>query len=77
MLVVNRDVMGAEKEMLGFETLTFAPIDKRLIDASMLSADELAWLNCYHAHVLDKLGPQLQGADLDWLREQCAPIELA
>jgi Xaa-Pro aminopeptidase len=74
-LVVNRDIMGAEKEMLGFETLTFAPIDKRLIDASMLTPEELAWLNCYHAHVLAKLGPQLRGADLEWLTDACAPIE--
>jgi Xaa-Pro aminopeptidase len=74
-LVVPRDIMGAEKEMLGFETLTFAPIDKRLIDVAMLEPEELAWLNCYHAHVLAKLGPQLQGAELEWLQQACAAIE--
>ncbi len=73
-LVVPRDVEGAEKEMLGFETLTFAPIDKRLIDKDMLEPEELVWLNCYHAHVLAKIGPQLQGADLEWLQEACAAI---
>src|SRR5690349_12370171 len=54
-LVVPREIEGAEKEMLGFETLTFAPIDRRLIDAEMLEAEEVVWLNCYHAHVLAKI----------------------
>ena len=75
MLVVEREIAGAEKEMLGFETLTFAPIDRRLIDVQMLEAGELIWLNCYHAHVLARIGPTLSGADLDWLRAACAPIE--
>jgi Xaa-Pro aminopeptidase len=74
-LVVPREIEGAEKEMLGFETLTFAPIDRRLIDPEMLEPEELVWLNCYHAHVLARIGPRLSGADLDWLRTACAPIE--
>jgi Xaa-Pro aminopeptidase len=74
-LVVPREIEGAEKEMLGFETLTFAPIDRRLIDVQMLEPEELIWLNCYHAHVLAKIGPQLEGADLVWLQAACAPIE--
>src|SRR5437763_10449526 len=73
-LVVPREIEGAEKEMLGFETLTFAPIDRRLIDVQMLEPEELIWLNCYHAHVLAKIGPQLKGADLNWLRQACAPV---
>jgi Xaa-Pro aminopeptidase len=73
-LVVEREIAGAEKEMLGFETLTFAPIDRRLIDAEMLEPEELVWLNCYHAHVLAKIGPQLNGADLEWLQQACAAI---
>jgi len=74
-LVVEREIEGAEKEMLGFETLTFAPIDRRLIDAQMLDPEELVWLNCYHAHVLAKIGPTLAGGDLEWLSAACAPIE--
>lgn len=73
-LVVEREIEGAEKEMLGFETLTFAPIDRRLIEVSMLEPEELIWLNCYHTHVLAKIGPQLQGAALAWLQAACAPI---
>jgi len=75
-LVVPREIDGAEKEMLGFETLTFAPIDRRLIDVQMLEPEELIWLNCYHAHVLAKIGPQLEGADLAWLQAACAPIDV-
>jgi Xaa-Pro aminopeptidase len=73
-LVVPREIEGAEKEMLGFETLTFAPIDRRVIDVEMLEPEEIVWLNCYHAHVLARIGPQLSGADLAWLQQACAPI---
>src|SRR3982751_4034969 len=75
-LVVDKEVPGAEKEMLGIETLTFVPIERRLIDVSMLTDRELKWLNCYHAHVLAKIGPQLTGDDLGWLQAACSPIEL-
>jgi Xaa-Pro aminopeptidase len=74
-LIVPREIDGSEKEMLGFETLTFAPIDRRLIDPGMLDSEELVWLNCYHAHVLARIGPRLDGSDLEWLRRACAPIE--
>ena len=40
----------------------------------MLSATELAWLNAYHAEVLEKIGPRLTGEDLAWLERACAPI---
>ena len=73
-LVVPREIEGSEKEMLGFETLTFAPMDRRLIDVQMLEPEELIWLNCYHAHVLAKIGPRVTGADLAWLQRACAPI---
>ena len=73
-LVVKKTIAGAEKETLGFETLTFAPIDKRLIVAEMLSATERAWLDAYHADVLRILGPLLEGDDLAWLKQQCAPL---
>ena len=73
-LVVDKAVDGAEKAMLGFDTLTFVPIEPRLIDVAMLSPTELAWLNDYHAKVLSLIGPQLQGDDLRWLEEQCATL---
>jgi Xaa-Pro aminopeptidase len=73
-LVVDKEIEGADKEMLGFDTLTFVPIEPALIDVSMLSDRELDWLNDYHAEVLAKIGPQLSGEDKAWLERQCAPL---
>jgi Xaa-Pro aminopeptidase len=73
-LVVERQVPGAEKPMLGFETLTFAPIDRRLIVTEMLSADERAWVDEYHAEVVRRIGPGLGAEERAWLEEQCAPL---
>jgi Xaa-Pro aminopeptidase len=73
-LVIDVEIPGAEKEMLGFETLTFAPIDRRLVKKDMLSPEETAWLNDYHRQVVEKIGPKLSGADREWLEEACAPI---
>jgi Xaa-Pro aminopeptidase len=72
--VVEKQIDGAEKEMLGFETVTFAPIDRRLIKKNMLSAAELDWLNAYHRQVVDKIGSKLSGSDREWLLAACAPI---
>ncbi|HET9810885.1 MAG TPA: aminopeptidase P family protein [Sphingomicrobium sp.] len=76
-LVVDVEIEGAEKDMLGFETLTFAPIDRRLIVKAMLSPGELQWLNDYHRQVLEKIGPNLSDSDRQWLEQACAPIEPA
>jgi Xaa-Pro aminopeptidase len=68
MLVVEAaPVAGAEKPLNAFETLTLAPIDARLVDPALMSADELAWLDGYHARVRDALSPLLEGAAQDWL----------
>jgi Xaa-Pro aminopeptidase len=73
-LVVPVEVAGAEKKVLGFETLTFAPIDRALIETAMLSAAERQWMDDYHARVLAIVGPQLQGEAKAWLEAQCAPL---
>jgi Xaa-Pro aminopeptidase len=73
-LVVEREVPGGDMPMLGFETLTFVPIERSLILPELLSAGELAWLNAYHARVLEKIGPELTGDDRAWLEAKCAPI---
>jgi Xaa-Pro aminopeptidase len=67
-------IKGGTREMLGFETLTLVPFDRRLIDPGLLTLDELAWLNAYHAEVRRKIEPLLKGADRSWLREATAPI---
>jgi Xaa-Pro aminopeptidase len=73
-LVEPRAIDGAEGEYLGFETLTFAPIDRTLVDQSLLTRDEVAWWNAYHAKVEAILAPQLEGAALAWLQAACAPL---
>ncbi|MBA2918517.1 M24 family metallopeptidase [Sphingomonas sp. MAH-20] len=73
-LVVPKDVPGAEREMLGFDTLTFAPIDRRLVDVGMLTERERTWLNAYHAKVVEVIGPQLEGEVRAWLEAECAPL---
>jgi Xaa-Pro aminopeptidase len=73
-LVEERAIAGAEKEMLGFETLTFAPIDRALIDTGLLSAEERGWVDSYHGKVLEVVGPQLDGDALAWLKAACAPL---
>lgn len=65
---------GGDRAMLGFETLTLCPIDRRLIAPVMLTAEEREWLNAYHARVLTEIGPFLDGAELAWLKKACAPI---
>ena len=61
--------------MRSFETVSLAPIDRRLIDASLLDADELAWLNDYHQRVYDTVAPLLNEPDLEaWLKNATAPI---
>ena len=73
-LTVKREIEGAEGDYFGFETLTFVPIDRRLVDKTMLSPEEIAWWNSYHSKVRDILAPQLSGEDLAWLERECAPI---
>lgn len=68
------DLPGGDRPMLSFETLTFTPIDRRLIDASQLSAIEQDWLDRYHADVRDRAGDRLDGADRDWLFAATAPL---
>jgi Xaa-Pro aminopeptidase len=73
-LVEERNIAGGDMPMLGFETLTFAPIDKAMIEPGLLSADERAWLDGYHADVLRIVGPQLEGEAKAWLEEACAAL---
>ena len=67
-------IKGGTREMLGFETLTLVPFDRRLIDRALFTRDELAWLNAYHAEVRRKIAPLIKGADRSWLREATARI---
>ena len=69
-----REVGGGDRPMMGLETLTLAPIDRRLVVKEMLSADEIAWLDTYHARVLETIGPDLDADARRWLAAATAPI---
>ena len=73
-LVIAAEVAGAEKPMNAFETLTFAPIDRRLIDMRMLSPAEIEWLNAYHARVNREVRAHLDDADKPWLDAATAAV---
>jgi Xaa-Pro aminopeptidase len=75
-LVVGADVAGAEKPVNAFETLTLAPIDRRLIDLNMLSGDELSWLNDYHERVRHEVRPHVDDTTRPWLDAATAPLSL-
>ena len=78
-LVAVTEADDADGGFLGFETLTLAPIDRTLIDPAMLTADERAWLDTYHARVAQTLAPLLadDAATLAWLRAATAPLTAA
>ena len=57
-----------------FETLTLAPFDRRLIDATLLTPDEQVWIDDYHAEVRNRIGPRLDGDDKAWLEAATKPL---
>jgi Xaa-Pro aminopeptidase len=68
------EIAGGERAMLSFETLTFAPIDRNLIDTRLLTRDELQWLDSYHQAVLKEAGSFMEGEPLLWMKNTCAPL---
>lgn len=68
-------LVGADdRDMLSFKTLTWVPIDRRLIRPEMLSQGERDWINAYHAACRDKIGPRLTGPARIWLRDATEPL---
>ncbi|MCK0070796.1 aminopeptidase P family protein [Kordiimonas laminariae] len=75
-LVKEMDLGGdPQRRMFGFENLTWAPIERRLVDANLLDDIELNWLNAYHADVWEKLNGLVDAETRIWLEKACAPIE--
>ena len=68
------EISGGERPMLGFETLTVAPIHKALIDTHLLTAEELTWLDQYHAMVRERVLPLVSGEVADWLLKATEPL---
>ena len=73
-LVEPRRIAGAEREMYGFETLTLAPFDRRLMASDLLDDGEIAWIDAYHARVRRALTPRLEPAAATWLAAATAPL---
>ncbi|MGA9488133.1 MAG: M24 family metallopeptidase C-terminal domain-containing protein, partial [Methylocella sp.] len=67
-VVEKKDIAGAEREMLGFETITLAPIDLALIEPKLLDAEEIAWINAYHARVRGQISTLIEPATRRWLQ---------
>ncbi|QUS54850.1 aminopeptidase P family protein [Pseudovibrio brasiliensis] len=67
-------IEGGDQKMLGFEPLTLAPIDLRMVDTKLLSEFELNWLNAYHARVRELVGPLLDDETKAWLEEATRPV---
>jgi Xaa-Pro aminopeptidase len=74
LLVVREDESTEFGDFLRFETLSLAPIDRRLIDAGLLSHEEREWVDSYHRRVHDEIAPALDETDRAWLGEACAPL---
>ena len=73
-IVEERKIAGAERVMFGFETITLAPIDRRLIELKLLDAAEVQWLDAYHARVRKALTPLVDPATRAWLERGDAAL---
>ncbi|MGO4907193.1 aminopeptidase P family protein [Pseudorhodobacter sp. W20_MBD10_FR17] len=73
-VVIPAPQLTDDRDQLSFETLTFVPLDKRLIDTTMLSKGERDWLNAYHAQVFEKLEARVSPAARDWLTQATLPL---
>ena len=74
-IVTALSIDGAEEEMLGFETITFAPIAQNLVETALLSSAEADWLDAYHVEVFEKLSQGMSADDRGWLAAACAPLD--
>jgi Xaa-Pro aminopeptidase len=73
-LVIETKIEGAEKDMNAFETLTFAPFDRRLIEPKLMAADEIAWLDAYHTRVAESLKALVSSETRPWLEAATKPL---
>lgn len=67
-------IEGGDRDMLGFQCLTYAPLARTLIDSEVLTPAEIDWVDDYHQEVLARIAPHLSGDVLDWLKAACAPL---
>jgi Xaa-Pro aminopeptidase len=74
LVIAEPEPAGAEKPLNAFETLTLAPIDRRLIEPGMLTAKERAWLDSYHERVREVIGPLVDDETRKWLEQATRPL---
>jgi Xaa-Pro aminopeptidase len=75
LVVVREAEMDTDRDMLCFETLTLAPLDRALVDVALLSADERAWVDAYHDRVRDEVGPRVDRETAGWLKTATRPLD--
>jgi len=73
-VVEERQIPGGERAIYGFETITWSPYERALIDTGLLDAGEIAWIDAYHAKVWGKIGPLVEGEAKKWLENACRPL---
>jgi Xaa-Pro aminopeptidase len=76
-VVTPLEARGGERDLLGFETLTLAPIDRALVEPSLLDPAELAWLDAYHARVRTEIVPLVDAPTQRWLAAATQPIDVS
>jgi Xaa-Pro aminopeptidase len=74
LVIAAPEPQGAEKPLNAFETLTLAPIDRRLIETRMLTAKERHWLDSYHARVNETIAPLVEAETQRWLERMTRPV---
>jgi Xaa-Pro aminopeptidase len=73
-VVEERVIAGGDRTMYGFETVTWCPYERALIDLSLLDEGEITWINAYHAQVWSNLAPLVEGEAKAWLEQACLPL---
>ena len=73
-VVEGEKIKGVEKPLLCFETLTLAPIDRRLVEPRLLTEAEIVWLDCYHVWVRETIAPLIDANTASWLAAETRPL---
>ncbi len=73
-VVEERTIPGGERTIYGFETITWCPYERALIDCALLDEGEIAWIDAYHAQVWSRLGPMVEGEAKAWLERACLTL---
>lgn len=73
-VVEERVIPGGDRTMYGFETITWCPYERALIDLGLLDAGEIGWIDAYHARVWSNLAPLVEGEAREWLERMCLPL---